>query len=135
MESFAKDRDAAVPDVLGKAWERAIEKWDDQPRHEEVMRLVAQHDAYAWAASRYRSRAGDPVADKQLERIRKAAEITMLSAAVSRKDASAKNPYRNTMALLIVLVVLIVGGLLYAWIRSRGAPEPTPPAIEKSELG
>jgi hypothetical protein len=126
MESFAKARDAAVPDALGAAWDRVVEAWEEPARHDEVMRLVAQHDAYAWAATRYRTRAGDPIADKQFERVRKAAEVTLMSSAVTRKESS-KNPYRSTTTLLVLLVVMIAAGFLYAMVmRARGA-EPTPP--------
>lgn len=125
MDGFARAQAANIPDVLGVAWQRAVDHWSEPPHHEEVLRLVAQHDAYAWAATQYRSRAGDPIADKQLERIRKSAEVTMLSAKAARTDKY-KNPYRNTLTLLIMLVVVVVGGLIYAWARSRGA-DPTPP--------
>ena len=126
MESFARAQQASIPDALGLAWERVLEQWEQPARHEEVMRLVTQHDAYAWAAAQYRSRAGDPVADKQLERVRKAAEITMLATSARKDDVATRGPYRNTIFLLVAMVVLIVGALLYAWVRSRNAaPEPT----------
>ncbi|MBA2540258.1 MAG: hypothetical protein H0V17_11525, partial [Deltaproteobacteria bacterium] len=125
-------RDAAIPDALGAAWDRALEGWSESARHDEVMRLVAQHDAFAWAAARYRTKAGDPVADKQLERVRKAAEATLFSGAVARKDAN-KNPYRSTTMMLVTLVVLIVGGLVYAMVvRNRGT-EPVTYTPEKSD--
>jgi hypothetical protein len=135
MESHGVAMAREVPDALGAAWDLTVEKWDEPTRHEEVMRLVAQHDAYAWAAARYRSRAGDPTADEQLERVRRAAEIAMLSGAIARK-AGARDPYRNTMSLLIAMVVLILGGLLYAWVRFQGSGnEPTPPSVEGSDIG
>lgn len=130
MESFAKARDAAIPDVLGVAWDHVVEGWSEPARHEEVMRLVAQHDAFAWAAARYRTKAGDPIADKQLECVRKAAEATLFSGAVARKAAN-KNPYHATTMMLVTLVVLIVGGLVYAMVvRNRGT-QPTTHSTEK----
>lgn len=127
MEGFAASRDAALPDALGAAWDLALEGWTEPVRHDEVMRLVARHDAYAWAAARYRTKAGDPIADKQLERIRRAAEVTLLATAASRKDKG-KNPYRATTTMLIALVVLIVGGLIYAMaVKLRSDNQPTPP--------
>jgi hypothetical protein len=128
MESFAAARDAAIPDVLGAAWDKAVESWSDIAHHDEVLRLVAQHDAFAWAAARYRTKAGDPIADKQIERVRKAAEVTLMSTAASRKTAD-KNPYRATTALLLLLVLLAVGGLLYSMLR--GGTQPTPHSTEK----
>lgn len=128
MESFAKARDAAIPDALGRAWEAAEASWDDAARHEEVLRLVTQHDAYAWAAARYKQRAGDPVADRGLERVKKAAEATLLTSGAAR-EAKARNPYRNTMVLMIGMLLLLLGGLMYAYLRSSG-PAPTPPTVD-----
>jgi hypothetical protein len=126
MESFAKESDEAVPDVLHKAWAHALEAWEDTARHDELIRLVSQNDAYAWAAGRYRTRP-DAVGTRQLERVRKAAEATLLSMAATRK-ASAPSPYRNTTMLMIALVLLAVGGLIYAMVRNR-APTATPSSI------
>jgi hypothetical protein len=122
-ESFASTLEA-VPDALGAAWEATLAQWSDPAAHEEVMRLVAQHDAFAWAANRYRTKAGDPIADKQLERIRKSAEITMMSSAFARPKDPAKNPYRATVAMLVTLVLLIAAGLVYAMFSRRGNEPP-----------
>ncbi len=128
MDSFAASREAAVPEPLVRAWERAVDKWDDTPRHEEVLRLITQNDAYAWGAAKYRSRAGEPIADKFLERVRKSAEATMMTSATARNVVE-KNPYRNTVALLVIVVLAIAGALLYAKVKSS-APQPTPPSVE-----
>jgi hypothetical protein len=113
MESYARERDAAIPDVLSAAWERTEAAWDDPAGHAEVMRLVAAHDAYAWAAARYRTRAGDPIGDRQIAKIRKAAEATMLATATSRKDSTPK-PYRALTAVMIMLIAAAIAALLYA---------------------
>lgn len=115
METFASDRDANVPDVLGAAWEQALAAWDDPARHDEVMRLVAQHDAYAWAAARYRTRTGDPIGERGLARVRKAAEATMMASAAMRKDTAPK-PYRALTTILIMLIVAAGAGLLWATV-------------------
>lgn len=128
MASFAKEREASVPDALGIAWKSAVENWEQPARHDEVIRLVSQHDAYAWAAAQYRSRAGDPIADRQLERVKKAAEVTLLSSS-ARKDAELNTPYRNTIFLLITILVLMFGGLMYAWVKSSRTA-PSPPTLE-----
>ena len=57
--------------------------------------------------------------------------VTMLSSSV-RSVPNAKNPYRNTIGLLIAIVVILAGGLLYAWVKSSH-PQPTPPSSEKTE--
>jgi hypothetical protein len=146
MESFARERDASVPEVLATAWDRAVEAWDEPARHDEMIRLVAQHDAYAWAAAQYRERAGDPVGDRQLARIRKAAEATLFASATARKDQSPK-PYRALTAVMIMLIVAAVAGLLYAMVmRDKAEPmgnatpapavrqQPTPPSSSGSQV-
>lgn len=125
MESFAQEGDAAVPDALAAAWDHAIAAWDDPARHDEVLRLVAQQDAYAWAAARYRTRAGDPIGDRQLARVKKAAEVTLYATATARKDTSAK-PYRAVIAIVVILIALTVIGLLYVKMK-RDTPMPTQP--------
>ena len=124
METFAAEKKPdAPPDVLVAAWDHAVEKWDDQPRHDEVIRLVAQHDAYAWAAERYRTRAGDPIGDRQLDRVRRAAEVTMRASAIPKAEPRA-NPYRAATAVLVMLIVAAVVALLFAMIR-RSSMQPT----------
>jgi hypothetical protein len=128
MASFAAAREAAVPEPLVRAWELAVEQWSNPARHEEVLRLITQNDAYAWGAAKYRSRAGDPIADRFLERVRKSAEATMMTSATARNVVE-KNPYRNTVALLVIVILAIAGALLYAKVKSS-APQPTPPSVE-----
>jgi hypothetical protein len=113
MAAYVDARDAAVPDPVRDAWTRATAAWDDGARHDDLLRLVASHNAYAWAAGRYRTRGDDAVARRQLERLRRAAEATLLASATVRPTADAK-PYRGTAGVLAVLVVVIVVGLLYA---------------------
>jgi hypothetical protein len=124
MESFAAERDANIPDALAAAWDRTVEAWDDPARHDEVIRLVAQHDAYAWAAARYRTRSGDPIGDRQLARIKKAAEATLMASAAARKDTKPAH-YRALTAILIMLIVAAGAGLLYATVMSNNTPEPS----------
>ena len=52
MPAFAKTRDD-VAEPLTNAWQRALDAWDDRASHDEVLRLVSQHDAYAWAAAHF----------------------------------------------------------------------------------
>jgi hypothetical protein len=76
-----------VHETLEAAWQRAVEQWDDPARHEVLIGLVAQHSAFAWAAAKYKARAGDPIADAQLERLRKSVTATMLATATVRPTA------------------------------------------------
>lgn len=122
MSAYIEARDSAVPEPVHQAWSRATAQWDDAAVHDELLRLVVTNNCYAWAAGRYRTRDADPVAQRQLERLRRAAEVTLLASAAVRPDAS-KGPYRSVGSVLAVLVVVIAAGLLYATvIRSRGAP-------------
>ena len=130
MATFSKERDEAVPDVLTKAWERALEAWEDIERHDEVIRLVSQNDAFAWAAARYRTRS-DEIGVRQLDRVRKAAELTMKTSATTRV-ASTPAPYRAAKLMLILLVVVVGAALVYAMVKSSG-PTATPPIITPSK--
>ena len=120
MTELAAARDA-VPDALGAAWDRAVAEWSDSTTHDEVLRLVTQHDAYAWAAARYRERArehpDDAIAKQQLDRVRKAAEATLLATAAAKRQAKGPEPYRATVAILGLLVLLIIALLVYAVAR------------------
>jgi len=64
------------------------------------------------------------MSDRQLERVRKAATATMLVTAGARPEAQG-TPYRNTMLILIVLMILIGVGLVYAVVRDHNAPATT----------
>ncbi len=95
---------------LDAAWEVVVAKWDDQAAHDKLLAIVAQSSSYKWAATQYRQRAGDPIADAQLERLRKAAIATMFAAASKKPDPP--SPYRATIAALIVLLIMLVLGLV-----------------------
>lgn len=127
IAAYTEARDAAVPDPVHQAWARLGERWDDDARHDELLRLVVTNHCYAWAAGRYRTREGDVTAQRQLARLRRAAEVTLLASAAVRPDAGAR-PYRAATGVLAILVVVIAAGLLYATvIRARGtAPDAGP---------
>lgn len=143
MAAFAHARAAAVPPEVEAAWERVIEAWDDAERHDALLRRVAQHDAYAWTAARYRDakraapaspspfrsypdHAVDAIADRQLDRMRRAAEATLYASASTREER-ARAPYRATRAILAMLVLAIVAGLVFAMlVRTDPADGPTP---------
>jgi hypothetical protein len=131
-------RDASVPEAVAAAWDRVLEAWDDAERHAALLRLVARHEAYAWAAARYRDakravpvspapfrrypdHAVDAVADRQLDRMRRAAEATLLAGA-SAREARGRSPYRAATAILALLVVAIVAGLVFATMLQRAEP-------------
>lgn len=138
MAAFARARDD-VPAALVRAWDDAVAGWDDVRRHDELLRLATQHDAFAWAAARYRERVrarpDDAVGTERLDRVKRAAEATLLANAAARQRR-APEPYRNTMMLLGLMIIAIVAGLAYAIARGSGKPElpdrvPVPPGATK----
>ena len=99
----------------------------------ELLRLTATHNAYAWTAGRYRTRRRDTIAHRQLERLGRAAEATLLAGASGRIDA-ATGPYRASRSVLLILIVAVVVGLLYATVIRRSRPAPRGPAIPAQPL-
>ena len=133
MDRYAASRDD-VPEVLAAAWRRALDGWDDQAGHDELLRLVSQHDAYAWAAGRYRTRAGDAIGDRQLDRLQRAAEATMYASA-ARPVAARSRRYSTAIVVVVLLAVLVASGLLFASVlrkrqqggfRSPSEAQPAP---------
>jgi hypothetical protein len=101
------------------AWARVADAWSDPARHDELLQQAAAHRCYAWVAGRYRTRGGDPIAERQLDRLRRAAEATLLAGATVRREAAA-TPYRGTIVVLALLVAAVVVGLVY--VALVGAP-------------
>ena len=133
MAAYRDARDAAVPDAVREAWAHASEAWSESARHDELLRRVAAHNCYAWAAGRYRTRSGDAIAARQLDRLRRAAEATLLASATARPDPVAR-PYRAAIGVLAILIVVIVVGLLYAVIRQPATAPALAPAAPVQPL-
>src|SRR5262249_22694338 len=99
-----------------------------------LLRLVHVYDCYAWAAGRYRDvyliAPDDKMASRQVDRLRKAAEVTLMASATARADKS-PTPYRATIAVLAMLVVALIAMVLYAVLfhgtPSQRAADPTQP--------
>lgn len=133
MAAYTEARDAAVPSSVRDAWTRATERWSEIAAHDELLQLAATHNGYAWVAGRYRTRGQDPVAVRQLARLRRAAEATLFAGATARSDAASR-PYRAARSVLAILILAIAVGLLYATVI-RGNPRPTRmPAIPARPL-
>ncbi len=153
MEAYAARRDAAVPEAVAAAWDRALEAWDDAESHDALLRLCAQHDAYAWVAAKYRDakraapaspspfrsypdHAVDAIADRQLDRMRRAAEATLFAGASAREDR-ARSPYRAATAILAMFIFAIIAGLVFATMlqrtRQAGAGRATPAEAQPAE--
>jgi len=108
-----------APPSVQAAWDAAVAAWDDPAKHAALLGLVAQHDCFAWAAARYKERAGDPIADKQLERLRTSAVAAMFAQSSRKKDD--KQPYRQTLVLLAALLLMLVLALVFATILHGNA--------------
>jgi len=99
------------PDAVRTAWQDVTEHWDDAARHKAFIGLVSQYNCFAWAAARYKERAGDATADAQLERLSRAATATMMATASSRPK-NEKAPYVSMLIVVVALLALAVLGLL-----------------------
>jgi hypothetical protein len=108
-----------IPETVQQAWDDAVAHWDEPGKHAALLGLVAQHGLYAWAAANYKARAGDPVADKQLERLRSSAVAAMM--ATSTRKPKEDQPYRSTLIVLAALLLILVLGLVFATILKTNA--------------
>jgi hypothetical protein len=118
----SEDPSAKAPDPVMAAWDDAVAHWDDPAKHQALLGVVAQHSCFAWAAGKYKERAGDPIADKQLERLRTSAMATMLATS-SAKKKDEPTPFRATLLLFIALLVaMVIGMVVVKSIHDRGAP-------------
>lgn len=144
MAAFSSELEATVPDAVRAAWDAALARWDDDLAHDELLRLTSLHGCYAWVAWRYRqaeegAEDQDGRATRHLARVRRAAEVAMLSTAGAR--AAGPTPYKSSMVVLGVIVFLIVLGTVYArFVRvkedTRGGARPvtTAPAPPASQV-
>ncbi len=124
MESFSATQASAASEVLRAAWDKLVESWDDEARHEAMIRLATDQGEIGWLAGRYREqtrqRSGDEVSTRMLERIRKAGEATLFASATMRKASKEPKPYKNTVAVLGLMIVMLVVAVAYVFLRSRG---------------
>jgi len=133
MASFAEERDAAVPGDVRAEWDALVGAWQDPAHHDAFLLSVSRHGCYAWAAGRYRdstvSRPRDPVAPRQLDRLRRAGEATLFASAAARPEKH-PTPYIAVIAILAFLLVAIIGGVLYAAAKSKDASASPPSLIQ-----
>ena len=109
----------SAPEAVQAAWDDAVAHWDDPAKHTALLGLVAHHSCFAWAAARYKERAGDPIADLQLERLQTSAVATMFATSKTRK--AEVTPFRSTMLMLIaMLVAMILALVIVKTLRDHG---------------
>jgi hypothetical protein len=118
---------SVVHEAVSAAWQSVTDEWTDRARHDALFALVVQHQCFAWAATQYKARGEDPIAQEQLARLRRGATATMLAAAAARKEKT-KQPYRSTMiVMLVMLAALVLGILVTKSIYDNTPPRPTKP--------
>ncbi len=129
MDAYRAHRDASVPSRLGAAWEHAVASWNDPAAHDRVVAIAAELESFAWIAMRYRelAKTGDGIAQAQLARISRAAEVTMTIGAVARRVGEPeKARYRGLQMMIAVLVLTMAGTWVYARFQP-GGHEQRPP--------
>lgn len=125
---------------MTEAWEAAVADWDNPVRHDTLLTLAAKHEAYGWTAKQYQTRlkanADDAVAQQQITRLRKAAELTLYATAAQREDKT-KTPFKATIAMIMIMVFLIIAALLVAYVlrgkkmQQRHPSAPSPSVIDR----
>lgn len=112
-----------------------MSRWSEPAAHDELFRLVHAHDAWVWAARRYRdyqtTHAGDPVAARQLRRLQ-----GFLMVALAPRIKSARNPYRATVSVLVMLVIALGVGTVFTRLgfSSLGARDSWETGVEVTAL-
>ena len=129
MEKFAAARTEDVAEPLVQAWQKCLDDWSNAAHHDELLRLVSQHDAYTWAVARYRGRPADELRDRQLARLTKAAELMMYASAAKQQQDRTPTPYRNFLIVVVVLLVATVVGLLFARVAVDTSTRPKSPGV------
>ena len=128
MASFAaRSEDVAEP--LATQWQKCLDDWSNTAHHDELLRLVSQHDAYTWAVARYRGRAADEIRDRQLARLAKAAELMMYASAGKQQPDRMPTPYRNFLIVVVVLLVATMVGLFFAKVAVDSSTRPKSPGV------
>jgi hypothetical protein len=114
------DRTAAP---LEQAWQAARADWVTAARHDEVLRLAQCHDAWAWAARRYRDRLRDDPEDSIGMRALHRLERGLTAGIVRVPTPMSARPYRTTVRLLVMLMIALGIGLAYTSFVHRAQTE------------
>lgn len=100
---------AEPPASLAAAWRMASMAWGHTAAHDALVGLAVKHGQLGWLASRYRERQGDPIAARELERVRRAATVVMLAA--PRRAEPEPTAFRRVWWSLALCAMLTVGAL------------------------
>lgn len=111
---------------LEQAWSNTIAQWSEPSAHDELFRLVHAHGAWVWAARRYRDQAklnpSDAIAARHLRRLQ-----GYLMATLAPREKPAKNPYRATISVFVMMLIALgVGGVFTKMASSSITANQTP---------
>ncbi len=136
MADYATKNPATdAPADVAAAWKAVEAAWSNVELHDRLANVVALHGDYAWIARRYREhlRADptDAIAGDRLGRITRITEATLKATASLRRDrpapitpgAPAAKPYRGVVTVLVMLIMVIIAGTIYA-LASTSDPPP-----------
>jgi hypothetical protein len=108
---------------LDHVWLNTVVEWNKPASHDELLRIVTVHAAWAWAARLYRDyleeHPGDVIAQQQLRKIQCAIVVTMGTPRSRRRTG----PYRATRNVMKMLVVGLTMGTIYTTVLDRSDDE------------
>lgn len=108
-----------VPSSLAAAWRLAGMAWEQPAAHDALVGLAVKHGQLGWLASRYREKQGDPIAARELERVRRAATVVML--ATTHRPQAEPTAFRRVWWSLALCAMLTVGALAGAHVAVHHA--------------
>jgi hypothetical protein len=115
-----------VNEAVEAAWTKVTEDWANQARHDALLALTVESQAFKWVASKYREKKGDAIADAQLARLTTAAMATMMTSSRASAEQDFAAPYRRALLWLAVLAVMLVLGLIAAKLMVTAHPTASP---------
>src|SRR5690606_38582865 len=119
---------------LRAAWAAVEDSWEDEAAHDRFLDRVVKSEQFAFGLQCYRAAArGDQVAERQLRRLARIAEVVSLRRKV--EEPGPAGGYRRAAALLFALVLLAAvlgcvtalrfGDLQAPPARALGPPAPS----------
>jgi hypothetical protein len=108
-----------VPSSLAAAWRLAGIAWEQPAAHDALVGLAVKHGQLGWLASRYRERQSDPIAARELERVRRAATVVMLTA--QRHAQPEPDAFRRVWWSLALCALITIGALAGARVAVNHA--------------
>ncbi len=128
-EKFSGYSDAepsAAPE-LASAWGRVESAWNQDSAHEDLVAEVSLCGNYRLGALWYRQASSDPArkqkAEEMLDRIQSMATAALMS--IKPKVEEEKQPYKNVVILLMVMLFLAAGAGIV--LMNKGDEQPAPP--------